>query len=188
MHRKPWEIPLKDYIASVPVTEDLPEGHAVLRTAERDLDEMGRACESWRAFSIPDRPDLEIRLKSGAAAVIRMKKTGEVIGGNVFRLTYVRPAWRGRGLAAELHVRTDLEGCRLPATHYSRSGLQARIKAHGLHVERAILAGDVVPDEVLDEYRLTDSGRLELVEMHAAVADAVWLSRIRANQDCIMRG
>jgi GNAT superfamily N-acetyltransferase len=188
MHRRPWEIPLRDYIASVPVTEDLPEDHPTLLTAESDLDEMGRACESWRAFSVPDRPDLEIRLKSGAAALIRIRDTGEVLGGNVFRLTYVRPAWRGQGLAAELHVRTDLEGCRLPATHYSRSGLQARIKAHGLHVERALLEGEDVPDDVLHDYSIMDTGRLGLVEMHAAVAEAVWLSRIRANQDCITRG
>jgi GNAT superfamily N-acetyltransferase len=176
--RNPWETQLAEYLRPSRVVPDLPEDDPELLAAERDLEEMGRASENWRAFCVPGHAWLEIRIKAGDAAVIFDRRGGEVIGGNTRNLTYVRPAWRGLGLAAELHVRVDLEGLRPIATHYSESGLHARIKAHRLHVERAILSGRDVPDEVLDDYRIDEAGRLALLSAYGPSEHRAWISGI----------
>jgi len=89
-------------------------------------------------------------------AVIR-EATGEVVAGIHDRNIYVLPAFRGRGIGAELLVRAFETGQRHPETmnrdnSLTTAGRANRRAAHRLAVTRALDAGEEVPDDVMADY------------------------------------
>ena len=67
---------------------------------------------------------------------------------------YVRPEYRGRGLAAQVQLRAFDTGLKTvdDGVFFSAGGLAARRAAHRLAVERAVKQGVEVSEEVLADY------------------------------------
>lgn len=93
----------------------------------------------------------------GAILCVYDADTGDIAGGIERKNLYVAPEYRGRGLGAEIVVLAFEVGIRHPNemnddNTLSRAGRANRVAAHRIAVERALEAGEDVPDEVMEAY------------------------------------
>jgi len=118
---------------------------SLLRTAQ-DLPIPGFSY-AWR----PDDGD-------GVLLAVFDKANRRLVGGIDHKNVYVVPEYRGRGIGPEILVAAFATGVMHPDSMneggnvLSHAGRGNRVKAHRLAVERALAAGDEVPDAVLADY------------------------------------
>lgn len=153
----PWFLPLRLYIGTCPVIEDFPDDHPAFMAARAQLQDLARQEKDLREVPVPGHSEIEAR-HSRSSCVLLNRKTREIIGGKTTTLVFIENAYRGKGLGAELHVLNDLHLRPVPIILYSKQGLAARIGAHRRHVERALIAGHDVPEDVLEDYRKSETG------------------------------
>lgn len=157
----PWRLTLQDYLGPLRVvdafgkseTDAIDRARRFLETASFE-DLQGVPCfaaSGFRAFvsSGPGVRDLFVTDRSDRpVAVIRRG------------LPFVLEPYRGFGIGAAMVVTSDVldEACLCPS-HYSRSGLAARVSAHRIHVSRALRErSEDVPDDVREQYASTGDG------------------------------
>lgn len=121
-----------------------------LKLAEVRLSASQRAPFAVAGFEVAYAPDETLLAVYDAA-------TGAVAGGIERKNIYVAPEYRGRGIGPEILVLAFEVGIRHPAemnvdNTLSRAGRANRVAAHRLAVERALEAGEDVPEVVLEDY------------------------------------
>lgn len=156
----PWFLPLRDYVGTSPVIEDFPDDHPSFVAAQAQLRELSTRVETLKEIPLPQYPGVEARV-TRSSCVLLDRRSRQILGGKTTTLIYIEKDHRGRGLGAELHILIDLHLRADLIFLYTRQGIAARIGAHRRHVERALLAGQGVPDEVLADY-CEKEGRLVL--------------------------
>jgi hypothetical protein len=162
MDMSAWTQTLIDYLGLHAVVPDFSDGHHMVRMAMVRLEVMNAAADGWPEVRLPHLPDVELRMDHPRKLVVRDRATGALIGGNTQIIPFVMPDFRGRGVTSEIHVLVDEMGARSRASTYSVSGLMARVRAHRLHVERALDRGEAVPEAVLSDYARDAAGRVRL--------------------------
>lgn len=177
-----WKMTLKDYLGPAPLVEDYHETHHVHAAAMARLLRLDAEASDWPEADLPARPDLEVRMDSPSAWVVRDRATSALLGGQTLLIPIVVPGQRSRGIASEMHVLVDEMGARRWAMTYSKAGLMARVRAHRLHVERALVRGETVPDEVLADYASDASGRLALRAPWTPERHAEWIVEARERE------
>lgn len=160
---RPWEVPLATYLGKLPVLTDAVTRYEmqILRSALA-VAGLGRAAGDQIAGLGDTNPAFSFSVHSGPivrSLIAHDAATGEILGGSVSGLPYVRPQHRGRGLGAEMVYVADMATVRiLDPISYSVSGLAARVTAHRLHLDRAACRGDFIPPEAWEGYTRDASG------------------------------
>lgn len=108
---------------------------------------------------------VEPQVDVGRMATMVLIEDGCLVGGLGHGTAWVDEAVRGRGLGAEMVIAAHANPPHrfLCPTTYSQDGFRARLSAHRIAVERALLAHHVVPEPVLRDY-VVDGGRLRLAD------------------------
>lgn len=162
----PWQMPLSAYLGPMPV-----------QPWEMSQDIISSACESVAAqadtpgrewMPHPDRPEFEYAHGDFQGVLLRDAHTGETLGGygkaegspDSFAIfPVVMPGHEGCGLGPELNYLAKRDSCLLSeGGQYSPSGFGAMKASHRLQVERALAAGQEVPEKVLADYEEQDGG------------------------------
>lgn len=103
------------------------------------------------------------------------------MGGVTTFFPFVSPQHRGRNLNAEMNLILDNIGQRRGVSQYSPSGFGSRVATHRLHVERAMSAGQEIPEEVMMDYVIRD-GSLVLREPWTVEAHNAWVEEKRMEE------
>lgn len=154
---RPWELPLAQYLGRLPVLDDpVTKYEMQILKAALGAATLAHADPLTLTAASDADPTLRFAFHRGVATheiTVHDPVTGEILGGCISGLPYVRPQHRGRGIGAEIVYVADMATVRiLDPISYSVTGLAGRVGAHRRHVNRALMRGDFVPEEVLFDY------------------------------------
>lgn len=162
--KKPWQKTIEEYL----------DGSRVNDYWQGSISDAQMAAQTDAVYphvvDSPRMPDYAFHIHSHHAFKIVHKGTGEVAGGFVSSVAYVKPEHRGRGLMAEMYALLDETG--FVKEHWSLTpmSLASRCGAHRIHVQDALKRGDPVPLDVVRQYAKGPDGRLRLRTPYDAAA------------------
>lgn len=143
----PWRQSVQTYIGNGHVLPEAEYGFKERQAIENagNLVVASRP-EFFERSDHPLKPDLQILLRRwnapAQASMLLMSANGEILGGMVAGLPYVKPEHRRNGYGSELiWVTEKLFANRIVwrPGNYSEAGFHARLDAHRLHVERQMM-------------------------------------------------
>lgn len=164
---KTWEIPLDTYLGPGSVIK-AGQDEIIEKDGRKHLEAFttqyrhNQFVDFDRMPNLCDDPDLVLFL-SGDRYMVASKSRNTIVAAMTSWFPFTDPEFRGRGLTAEIFRIQDERGHRIRTASYSPSGLMNRVKTHRLHVQGAVDRGDVVPEDVMKDYKVED-GRVSLKE------------------------
>ena len=172
---QPWNIGFQSYLGPCGILKKGPQGLFSFSNARRQLERQVQASKNWKSYALFEHPDVEAKISPGGLSVLTCNTSGEVIGGSTSSMMYVEPPWRERGLCSALYMQMDLVGCTPRISGYSEAGFYARLRAHRLHIVRALLEDLAIPHEVLGDYTISEEGFLRLLTPYNPADHQAWL-------------
>lgn len=161
------QLSLRDYVGPFPVGPDGYRPQSVARLAQGF--EGIRHHEVLRELprlSNPHRPEFVFRGMPERFWIAAFDaRTDECLAEMRVSGTYCAPAARGQGITSEFHwLLHDTHSKAYSVEDFSRAGFYARVKAHGLILNRSELQGCAIPQEALQGYERRGTGDWTLVD------------------------
>lgn len=175
------------YIGLVPISEITPDRRWQIETTKNRMKDGWEGKLYSREVENPLLPDYSI-FQMGSAYLIVERKTNNLAGiYNGPFVHYVDEGMQGRGICSAMHVWADLRGERKHAEAYSASGMHARVRAHQLHLQRAIVSGENIPIPASAGYIL-ECGTYRLIEPYTVQTHKANLRLFRTSNRFALSG